>query len=165
MARILLLALVLLPAAASAARERALPPAVDALLACRAETDAARRLACFDRESATLSAAISARDVVVVNQAQVRATGEALFGLPRPRGVELVGDSVGTIDQVLEAVAVQPDGNSLFTMKSGQQWLQLDGRFMGREPKPGDPVTIHRSTFGRMEAVFGKLVRQVRRLR
>ncbi len=156
----------LFPAAGFAAKRDAAPPppALRDLIACRNEMDGTRRLACFDRASAALQEAVATEAVAVVDQKEVRATREALFGLPTPRDVSLIGAGVSQIESVVREATVNSDGAVVVTLESGQIWAQVDGRGM-RTPRRGEKVTIRRATLGRLEAVFeGGTTRQFRRI-
>ena len=60
-----------LPLAARAAEPPKMPAQVVALQACRTKTDAAERLACYDKAVDVLSAATASRDLVVIDKAEV----------------------------------------------------------------------------------------------
>ena len=78
-----LLAISAAPAIAqSTAVER--PEVISRITACRAITNSAERLACFDREVGALEAAAAAREIAVVDREQVRRTRRSLFGLRLP---------------------------------------------------------------------------------
>ncbi|HYD37440.1 MAG TPA: hypothetical protein VEA60_07490, partial [Allosphingosinicella sp.] len=71
-----------LPAKTEKPRPR--PEAFEALVRCRALTDDAERLRCFDAASATLQQQAEARELVVVDRKQIQETKRGLFGLDIP---------------------------------------------------------------------------------
>ena len=80
-------AAILAPAAAAAAKgPKSLqrPEAFEALVRCRALTDDAARLRCFDSAAATLQQQAENRDLVVVDRKQIQETKRSLFGLDIP---------------------------------------------------------------------------------
>ena len=121
------------------------------LLACRAITEEPARLACFDRESAALSAvSVSAAPVKAAPSPAAPAQN---FGLPEAT-VAKKEIAAGTraadaskIDAHLAEVSVAGNGRSVFTLDNGQIWLQLlsEGDLL---LKPGDAVKISRAAFG-----------------
>lgn len=60
-------------------------PMVDALDRCRTITEAAARLACFDRTAADLVTAARSGDVSMVDRAQMRQARRSLFGFSTPK--------------------------------------------------------------------------------
>lgn len=69
-------------------RKNAPPPAspelFEALQGCRAITDNGQRLACFDAASAKLSAAVEAKQIVVIEDKEVKKAKRTLFGFRLP---------------------------------------------------------------------------------
>src|SRR5437870_855658 len=83
MIRILLVPALLLAAPAAAADDT--PAAIRGLAACRAIADNAQRLACFDREAATLVSSVEKKDTVLLDKQEVKKTKRSLFGFALPR--------------------------------------------------------------------------------
>jgi len=133
------------------------------LLACRALADPAARLACFDRESATLDA----RSVVANSaQAALPAAGappavaaapapdaKRQFGLPE-RTVMSEEVAAGRraadammIEARLASVSSGANGHAVFVLDNDQVWRQLAN---GDDllARPGDTVTISRAALG-----------------
>lgn len=123
---------------------------VDRLLACRATSDAAQRLACFDREVAGLADGVAKRELVVMDRAAVRSTKRTLFGLSLPRIGILDDDKeeITSLEGVIERVSFNGDGGYYFFLQGGARWTQIDGRPIALEPRPGDKVTIKRAALG-----------------
>ena len=138
------------------------PAALGKVLDCRALTDAAARLACFDAAVASLDEAVAGGEVAVVDREAVRKTKRGLFGftlgdLPlfghRDGDDKAEADEVKEITATLRAVGVGPDGY-IFTLEDGARWEQTDSLTLGRRPRPGDQVTIKRMALGSYKLSF-----------
>ena len=130
----------------------ATPPAqISQLLACRGLPDAAARLACFDRESASVSQSIERKDLVIVDREAVRTARRSLFGFSIPR-LGLFGNNdkeeVNQIDGLLAATSHNRDGGYVVTLQDGTVWDQIDDRSLAIEPRAGDKVVVSRATMG-----------------
>lgn len=73
-----------LAGATSATTAAPRPQLLVKLVECRAISDSAQRLACYDAQVSALDAAEKKRDVVVMDRAQVRETRRSLFGFSLP---------------------------------------------------------------------------------
>ncbi len=158
----LLFVLALSLAPASAFAQDAPPPrpaAIQQLYDCRAITDAAARLACFDRTVAAVETAEGARDIRIVDRAQVRAARRGLFGLSLS-GLNIFGsndtaapgaapeaDAVEEIEATLSEVTRDGLGKLVLILDNGQRWSQTDGA-IGRSPRAGQAVRIRRGALG-----------------
>ena len=118
------------------------------LLACRAIAEEAARLACFDRESAQLTAATAAPAKTAPSPAEAKQN----FGLPEA-AVAKKEVAAGTraadasnIAAHIAALSLAGNGRSVFTLDNGQIWLQLltEGDLL---LKAGDTVKISRAAF------------------
>jgi len=145
-----LLAATVLQAAPGEAATR--PDLLQRLVACRAETVDAARLACFDAAVAALDAAERSGEVTVVDREQVRAARRSLFGIEggdlnifRGRGGDEAGDS--TLETRLASAGQGRDGWR-FTLEDGSVWRQIDSERLGVTPRAGQPVTIRRGAIG-----------------
>jgi hypothetical protein len=122
--------------------------ALGPLLACRAIAEEPARLACFDRESAALTAAPAAP----VKSAPSPAEAKQNFGLPdtvvakKEVAAGTRAADASNIDAHIAALSVAGNGRSVFTLDNGQIWLQLltEGDLL---LKPGDVVKISRAAF------------------
>ena len=182
MTRRLYLFLILLlagaPALALAQRGRDAPPprpqSFEALVRCRAITDDAARLACFDSAAAALQAAQERRDVVVVDRQQVREGRRRLFGLALPR-IPIFGggddddqdqDAVRSLEGTITAVTQAGYGQNQVTLADNSVWLQTDNNTMAVPPRSGHRVVINRGALGsfmmRVNNQPGIRVRRVR---
>ena len=135
----------------------ALCPASDApaaLLACRNISDAAARLACFDREAAALAPAPRASGAAPTAVRPAPALDpQQQFGLPE-RAVAAKEVAAGTraadatkIEARLVEIVPAVDGRAVFTLDNGQVWRQLsqEGDLLAKQ---GDAVTISRGLLG-----------------
>jgi hypothetical protein len=152
--------------------------------ACMSESDATRRLACFDRESARLTqeSAPVARNPDPPATAVPAAAATTAKSTPAPTAAASSGEDKfgyrGTIaraeldkkeeeDKQFEQltakvtdVARQPRGELILTLDNGQIWQQKPGDH-AMKVKAGDEVTIRRASLGSFlltsEAVKGSM--------
>lgn len=159
-------ALVLLcPAAEAQPRRRdqapERPEVLNRLTACRAITDNAERLACFDRQSAALEAAEQAREIAVVDRGQIRRARRSLFGLRLPDLGIFGGDSdegedgaaVNEINSTIRSAGTGADNRMVFRLADDSVWIQTEGR--ATFPRPGEPIRIRRGPLGSFIANIG----------
>lgn len=127
------------------------PTAFQALVGCRAITDPAARLACFDSRSAELDAATRRRDVVVLDSRQMRDTRRTLFGLSLPK-LPFLGDDgaaeVKSVEGVVSRARLDADGRWIIALKDGPTWHQTDGNVVALEPRDGSKVVVRRAALG-----------------
>jgi hypothetical protein len=124
------------PAAASPTADPQRPPLPAELLQCRSETDAARRLTCFDREIAR--AAPSAEE-------RFGYRGEVAR-----ESIEREKAATPTLERLqgkVESMSATPSGDWVITLDNGQMWGQVPtgARFSLRV---GDAVTITPGALG-----------------
>ena len=143
---------------------------------CRAITDEAARLTCYDARVGALQTAESARDIRVVDREQVRETRRGLFGLSLPNIGEIFGgdddseqgeaDAVNELTATLSAVTRDGSAHWNYTLDNGQLWIQTDSSAPGRSPRAGQSVVIRRAAMGSfMINVEGRPGVRVRRAR
>lgn len=163
-------ALITLGTAAQAQEEESRPVAlVQQLYDCRAITDPAARLACFDRQVAALAAAEQAREVRIIDREAVREAQRGLFGLSLSGIGNLFGggndddeeeradnDVVTQIESTLTSVARGENGRLVLVLENGQRWIQTDTGRGGRTPRAGEPVVIRRAALGSFMANIGE---------
>jgi hypothetical protein len=151
--------LALAPASLTA-QGREPPPraeAFEALVRCRAITDGAARLQCFDTAAANLEAAAARREVVVVDRAQVREGRRRLFGLSLPR-IPIFGggddedeadaDRITTVEGVVASASQNGMGQWVVVLQDGAVWSQADNYSLAMSPRPGHRVVINRAAMG-----------------
>ena len=164
-----------LAAAQASAAEQA-STSMAPLFACQSITDEKARLACLDRETAALHAAVRDRSILVLDRAEVRRTKRSLFGFSLPN-LKLFGSDeedrssqAGVESRRLETTvtSINRVGEGVqFSVEDGAVWAQSDDRplMIGRI-KPGSIVVIQRAAMGSYFAIFpgqpGVRVRRVR---
>lgn len=166
-------ALLALPLAPAAAKEKAPPPTpahIQQLYDCRAIADAAGRLACFDREVAALQQAEVARDISFIDRESAQKTRRGLFGLA-PSDLPIFGsdndaDQITQFESIAKWIRRGGDGKIRFEIEDGAQWVQIDNNELLREPKAGDKILIYPGAMGSFFAKIGEQKRiRVRRER
>lgn len=129
------------------------PAAVRALAACRDISEAAARLACFDRETGALLQSVEKKETVVLDQAEVRKTKRSLFGFTLPR-LPFFGDGKDAndapefqqIDTPIKSVRSIAYGRFRFTIEDGAVWETTEG--INAFPKAGERVVIKKGVMG-----------------
>ena len=164
-AQIVTMASLLLVAGASRAEEPPqLAPQVRALQDCRSKADAAARLACYDKAVDTLIAATTARDVVVIDKAEVKSARKGLFGFQLPKIPFLSGREGNAEDakdesELTTTIVSARRWNKVywrFTVEGGALWETLEDKRYFNDPKPGATVTFERGTLGAFYAKVGR---------
>jgi len=157
----LLLALVVAPPAFAQGKEVQRPEPFKKLIDCRAITQPAERLACFDREIASVMAAEARNEIVVFDREQVRKTQRSLFGLSIPN-FKIFGDdspdSEKEIESTIKRVWTHTNGKWGFELADGARWVQIDSRELVFDPEPGQPIRIRRAALGSYLANVDKQV-------
>ena len=151
-----------IPAAASAQRappNTGTPAAVQQLLNCRTITDAAQRLACYDRQTNLISGAIASRELVVIDKARANVAKRSLFGFSVPNFGGLFGsgsDDIKQIESTVAGVSNNADGGWTVKLADGSTWTQVDDAPLGLPPRRGDKVVVTRGLMGSFYLVLGK---------
>lgn len=121
---------------------------------CRAVADNTQRLACYDAQVARLDEAAIRKEVVVVDQAEVRKTRKGLFGLNIGSlgifgGGDEDGDEEGVnqIESTVSAARQDPSGRWIIIIADGAKWVQIDTASI-RTPKPGQTIRIRKASLG-----------------
>lgn len=137
------------PAAAARPAEAGTPAQVQRLMGCRTIAAADQRLACYDRETAAMSQAITNKDLFMVDKEKARAAGRSLFGFSIPNFGGLFGnnDQISQIDGTIRSAGRNADGGWTITLNDGSVWSQTDD-WPGFEARPGQKVIVKRGTLG-----------------
>lgn len=147
----LLSGIVLAPAMAKEDDALGRAPLFQRLVDCRAIKETTDRLACYDREVASLDAAERSKDVVIVDKEQVREAKRTIFGLALPR-IKLFGggDKSDEVSQIESRITSAREGVEGWTiwLADGSIWRQADSNPIYRTPKPGLDVIVKRATLG-----------------
>jgi len=128
--------------------------ALERLLGCRDQAEAAARLACYDEAAAALDQAERAGDVVVLDRRQMDETRRGLFGFAMPqldifnrRGEADTAPEIDDVAYVIRRATQARDNEWVFEMEDGSVWRQIDGRMWSR-PRAGDPAVVSRAALG-----------------
>jgi hypothetical protein len=135
------------------------PASVQQLLDCRAITDSAARLACYDRQAGVIGQAISTRELVVIDKARANQAKRSLFGFSVPNFGGLFGggeDDVKQIESTIASVGRNADGGFTLKLADGSLWTQVDDSPMGLPPRKGEKVTVKRGLMGAFYVEFAK---------
>jgi len=165
---VLLLVGVAVPVAGSSPAAAApTPRALAAVIACRAEPDNAKRLACYDAAVGPFTDAVAKGDVKVLDREEVRQTRRALFGFQLPQlpffgGDDSVRDTPAEIDTTLTAARDIGRGNWMLTMADGAVWNTSDP--LPRDPRAGAAVKLKAGALGSYFVTVGSM-RSVRAVR
>jgi hypothetical protein len=136
---------------------------VVALQTCRSKSDAADRLACYDKAVDALSAAAASQDVIIVERADVRKARKGLFGFSLPRIGFLAGRDGNAEDEAdairfegkIVSVRTLSQGGWQFTVEGGAVWMTLETSFSFKTPAPDRVVLIERGALGSYSARVG----------
>jgi hypothetical protein len=132
------------------------PELFQALVRCRAVTEDAARLRCFDAASAALAEATDRREVVVVSRAQVRESRRRLFGLALPRLPIFGGgddgredeEEISSIESTVASATQDSLGHWQVRLADGSYWVQVDNKPLALRPRPGQPIVVQRGALG-----------------
>jgi hypothetical protein len=158
------IAMIAVPSATRAEEPPKMPAQVAALQACRTKTDAAERLACYDKAVDVLSAATASRDLVVIDKAEVKQARKGLFGFTLPR-IPFLSGKEGDPDDDADSRELQTTVISSrrwnriywrFTVEAGGTWETTEDKRGFTDPKPGATVIIERGTLGAYYAKVGR---------
>jgi hypothetical protein len=127
-------------------------PAVQAVLACRAITDDAARLACFDKATAAMGEAQTKGDLLTLDREQRRAVRRQAFGLTLP-ALNLFdrGEKPEEVDRLAATAASasqDPYGRWTIRLEDGAVWRQTDDNQLYPPPHKGSKVVIRKGALG-----------------
>lgn len=148
--------------------EREAPAAFKDLVACRQIAENAARLACYDRQVASLDQAQSQGDLVVADRKQVKEAQRDLFGYSIPKSNLLGTDKeepISQLEAVIASVRQAPRGGWRLVLENGSVWDQIDTEVLAVDPRSGGKVVIKRAAFGSYQArINGQPPIKVRRV-
>lgn len=130
------------------------PATVSAVVECRALTDDAARLRCYDEAVATLSAATASGAIVVVDREAVRNTRRSLFGFSLPKLPFFRGDTSQEEEEAREVEAVIKSASNLgydkwqIVLEDGATWQTTEPSAQMATPRAGRSVKIRRAAMG-----------------
>ena len=128
------------------------PAAIQALNACRAITDDAQRLACYDKAAGALLQSVQNKETVVLDKQAVTKTKRSLFGFSLPRLPFFGNDKddekeeFTQIEEPIKTVRSIGYGKFRFTLGDGATWETTEG--INAFPKPGQKVLIKKGLMG-----------------
>lgn len=122
------------------------------LLDCKAKTEDAARLACYDAAAATLGEAEKKGDIVVVDREMAKAARRQAFGFSLP-SLSMFDRTAKPeeADQLTTAVTSAYQGGDrkwIFELEGGAVWVQNDNEPINRAPKKGSTVEIRKAAMG-----------------
>ena len=127
-------------------------PLIGKLETCRAITEDAERLACFDREVGALVGAADKGEVKVVDAEEITQTRRRLFGFSLPK-IGLFGggdeEEVKTLTSTITRVRHLGGKEYVFWIEEGNAQWRMKGRTVRfRAPKVGDSVEFKPASMG-----------------
>jgi hypothetical protein len=122
-------------------------------LDCKAKTDAAERLACYDAAMAKMEQAEASKDLVIMEKAEISKVKKGLFGFSVPK-IGLFGDDDDDKEEVAKRLettikSVRSLGYDKWqvTLEDGAVWAQIDTA-RSVTPRPGDPIILKKASMG-----------------
>jgi hypothetical protein len=140
--------------AGAAGAKDARPAIFQKLVDCRAQQDAALRLACYDAQVAALDDAEAKKELVVVDKAQMKQARKSLFGFSIPK-ISLFGggdddqdeEELRILETTVSSARQMNDGNWRIQLADGVYWRQMEAKDIFA-PKSGDKIKIRRASMG-----------------
>lgn len=148
------------------AQAQTAPRTIDEVVACRAITETDRRLACYDKTTASLAKALGSGDLIALNHKDVVRKQKQTFGLPPSRHEE-PSDPLGSLKTIeAKIVEVRPAGYDRFRLAIAGNGIWETVEHLSLPPEPGNGIIISRTNFGGFKAKIGArrpvLVKRVR---
>lgn len=145
-------AMALATAAAAAEPAPGRAKVLQALTACRALSDSAARLDCYDKAAAAIDQAEASGEVVVVDRAQARAARRQAFGFNL--SALSIFDRAATKDEVNTLITTATEayrngaGRWVIVLEDGAHWRQIDDAELSRAPHQGSAIRIRHASLG-----------------
>lgn len=137
------------------------PAIFEDLIACKAIADAGQRLACYDKNVASIDQAERNEELVVVDRAEIKKTQKGLFGFNVGNisrifgGSDSAGDvAVSEIDSTIREAHALKYGKWRIILEDGAKWVTTEA-LSGRSPKTGSAVHVKRGAMGSYIMTFG----------
>ena len=134
------------PALAQQQQPAGTPNALAGLMSCRALTQDAQRLACFDREAQRLGTSVQAREVVVVDRESIRESRRSLFGLRLPR-IAIFDNDEDAPKEIKSSISkvdkLNFDRHQL-TLSDGSVWRTMED-VQGFFPRAGEEIVVSKA--------------------
>jgi len=130
------------------AAAQSLPKRFEELQACRAISDDAARLACFDRTAAAFDTSVKSKELMVVEREEVRKTKRRLFGFALDEK-SVFGDTGDpeTTQITTKITSVREIGQFIqIGVETGGTWQTIE--YSPFTPKTGSEVTIKKGALG-----------------
>lgn len=150
----LALALLSAPAIGAPPRQESDGNALAGISHCRTISTDAERLACYDKETATLDQAVARKDIRVINKEDVKEARRSLFGFSLPnlsalglgKDDDKAPDAI-ELDSKIVAVHAAEYGHWAFQIADGDAvWRNTDA--LEDRPTVGAPVHFRKGTLG-----------------
>ncbi len=136
----------------------------DSLQACTRERDDARRLACYDRETAQLAAPpVAAAATTPAATTPAAITPAATTSADRTFGLPAEKPKPQTLSSTVTSVNMRSDGRLVIALANGQVWVQGDA-YEAFRLGVGDAITIKPGALGSLHlyAPSGRATRVTR---
>lgn len=147
---LLIAALLASPALAQKRAVTGPSPLIGALERCRALSDAAQRLSCYDSAAGNLIAATQKGEVSVVDRGQLRQARQSLFGFGSIK-IPFLNDNEQTEEITTTVRTARAIGNGKFRIvlaDGNAVWETTESYVNFHDPEPGQTVVIKRGPLG-----------------
>ncbi len=131
------------------------------MIGCRTTIDDARRLACFDKAVASIDAAQSKGELVVLDRRNVIARKQSRFGLPAPRtdmfggGPADKATSFTQLDTTIRAARLAGSTNRWnLELADGSVWQTIDAPPL--PPEVGTKIVVKQASLGGYRATIAR---------
>lgn len=144
------------------------PQAWQEVVKCKALTETAARLACYDEQVGKLEQAAASGDVVMADKAAVRDAKKGLFGFKLPSFGIFGGDDDNEVESLEGNIATARTfgyGAWRITLVDGSVWEQTDDERLVFDPGKGNKVRIYKGALGTFKMnIDGQRAIKVRRV-
>ncbi len=127
-------------------------PVLQGLSACKAVTEAAARLACYDNAAQALEQAVAEKNVVVLDREDLKKTRKTLFGFSLPQlpffGSNDDSQRETEINTTIKSARSLGYGKWRIQLEDGAVWRTTETSNNVREPRAGLPIRIKRGGLG-----------------